>query len=197
MDQGIAALAGAAIGGATATLAALIISRATRHQARAQHHLWRSQTRREVYTAYAAALDAALDAIAPVRMQATKLLVAYLRPTGAVESVALEQSGEARTEERRRARELVAALRPFSAKAAVEGPEPLREAVRKLTRNTGAYLSSCMATLESSSALTDEALRTLAQETMEEAHRAVDRSRKAFFEEVSNALESKPGPHRS
>ncbi|MCV2464705.1 hypothetical protein OEB94_36130 [Streptomyces sp. ICN988] len=192
MDQGVAALLGAAIGGATATLAALIASRASRQQARAQHHLWRSQSRREVYTAYTAALDAALDAIDPVRTQATKLLVAYLRPAGAVESVVLEQAGEARAEERRRAQEFVDALRPFGAQAALEGPESVRAAVRSLTRDVGTWLASCLATVESATAFTDEALRVLAQETMNEAQQAVKFSREAFFLEVTKALKSEP-----
>jgi gas vesicle protein len=192
MDQGVAALVGAAIGGATATLAALIAGRASRQQARAQHHLWRSQTRREVYTAYAAALDAALEAIDPVRKQATKLLVAHLRPPGAVQSVALELAGEARSEERRKARELVDALRPFSAQAAVEGPEPVRAAVRRLTRDVGSYLASCTATVESATAFADEALRSLAQETMNEGQQAAKLSREAFFQEVTHALNSEP-----
>ncbi|WP_405592317.1 hypothetical protein [Streptomyces sp. NBC_01092] len=192
VDQGVAALVGAAIGGATATLAALIAGRASRQQARAQHHLWRSQTRREVYTAYAAALDAAVDAIDPVRGQATKLLVAYLRPAGAVESVVLELADDARAEERRQARELVDALRPFGAKAAVEGPEPVRAEVRRLTRHVGSYLDSCLATVESAAAFTDEALRSMAQETMNQSQQAVRRSRETFFEEVTHALKSEP-----
>ncbi|MEV0937758.1 hypothetical protein ACIBMX_48640 [Streptomyces phaeochromogenes] len=191
VDQGVAALVGAAIGGATATLAALIAGRASRQQARAQHHLWRSQTRREVYTAYAAALDAAVDAIDSVRKQATQLLVAHLRP-GAVESVALELAGEARAEERRRAQELVDALRPFGAKAAVEGPESVRAVVRGLTRDVGSYLASCLATVESAAAFTDEALRSLAQETMNQSQQAVKLSRESFFQEVTHALKSEP-----
>lgn len=144
MDQGVAALAGAVIGGAAAALAAVIAGRSARHQARSQERMWRNQTRREIYTSFYAALDSAVDAAWPVSQQAYSVLMrAELGRDEALQQIAEESTPE-RQEERNEALRRIEALHPLSVTVSFEGPSSVRDIATELPPALRGYVSSCV-----------------------------------------------------
>lgn len=189
VDQGLAALIGAGVGGATATLAALIANHASRHQTRAQHKLWRAQARREVYAAYTTAFDAALSAIDLVEVQASKRLVSYGMASEAERAaVAQELADPRKARERARAQELLELLRPFMASAAIEGPESVRRAVATLTMTADLHLAALLKVAEDRE-MEEDQMRTFMRDFLSESRETMNQNREEFFSQVRNALD--------
>lgn len=145
MDQGLAALIGAAIGGAAASLAAVIAGKAARHQARSQERMWRNEARREIYTAYYAALDAAVATFHGMSMQAQGVVSAASSGRAAGLDQIERERAPGRQQERDEAERLMSALAPLQARVVFEGPSSVRDTARELTETFRAHFSFCSA----------------------------------------------------
>ncbi|MER5302151.1 hypothetical protein ABT039_22210 [Streptomyces lasiicapitis] len=145
MDQGLAALAGAGIGGTAAAAAAVIAARAIRHQAQNQVQLWRSQTRREVYLAFHIAIECAVDEAWAVQGQATRVLHdAELRGREqALQQIAQNQAPE-RREERNKINQRLTELHGLYVTLEFEGPASVREVAGDLLTEVKHYIFQCL-----------------------------------------------------